>query len=341
MFAGSRSIFIGCATGLIVASLPFSSHAQSVDTALPASLGPQIAAQDLPEASAPQITIAASEIPPALTSQEPVASASAKQTDASQTSPGQTSSSQPASSTQAEPAQADSEELKQKEAEEQLKQEEHQRVLGIMPSFNISYLGAATVSLTAKQKISLAFHSVTDPFAFVLPFVVAGEHEFAHDNIGFPWGIKGLGERAGAAYLDSFDGNMLGNGILPALLHQDPRYYRLGHGSTTHRMLYSLFTNVAARHDNTGKWQPNYSNIGGNIIGGAISNLYYPDTNSGIGLTISNGVVVTAEGALGSIFEEFWPDISRKFLHRDPTHGLDAQGHAADKANQQAPPNAK
>jgi len=269
-------------------------------------------------------------MPAALNPQQP-----APQTSAQQPNPSQASSSQPDSSTQTEPAQADSQELKQKEAEEQIKQEEHQRVLGIMPSFNISYLGAATVSLTGKQKISLAFHSVTDPFAFVLPFVVAGEHELAHDNIGFPWGIKGLGERAGAAYLDSFDGNMLGNGILPALLHQDPRYYRLGHGSTTHRMLYSLFTNVAARHDNTGKWQPNYSNIGGNIIGGALSNLYYPDTNSGIGLTLSNGLVVTAEGAFGSIFEEFWPDISRKFFHRDPTHGLDAQARAADQAKKQ------
>ena len=36
-------------------------------------------------------------------------------------------------------------------------------------------------------------------------------------------------------------------------------------------------------------------------------------------------MIVTAEGAIGSLFQEFWPDISRKLLHRDPTHGLDAQ----------------
>jgi hypothetical protein len=72
--------------------------------------------------------------------------------------------------------------------------------------------------------------------------------------------------------------------------------------------------------------------VGGNIISGAISNLYYPSGNSGIGQTFTNGLVVTAEGGAGSVFQEFWPDISRKFLHKDPTHGLDAQARAADKA---------
>jgi hypothetical protein len=46
---------------------------------------------------------------------------------------------------------------------------------------------------------------------------------------------------------------MLGNALFPALLHQDPRYFRLGYGSKTHRLLYALATNVICRHDNTGK----------------------------------------------------------------------------------------
>ena len=78
-------------------------------------------------------------------------------------------------------------------------------------------------------------------------------------------------------------------------------------------------------YDNTGKWEPSYSNVLGNLAAGGISNLYYPSNNSGVGQTITNGMVVTAEGGIGSIFQEFWPDISRKLFHRDPTHGLDAQ----------------
>lgn len=217
----------------------------------------------------------------------------------------------------------------QQKAEEQLKEEEQQRVLGVVPNFNISYRHDA-VSLTAAQKMRLAFRSAIDPVTFAGAFLVAGYHEALDDDTGFRWGIEGYGRRSGAAYLDAFDGTIIGNGILPAVLHQDPRYFRLGHGTVRHRLLYAIATTFICKHDNTGKWEPNYSNVAGNIVSGAISNLYYPSQNSGVGETISNGLTVTAEGTVGGVFDEFWPDISRKLLHRDPTHGLDNQTVGAD-----------
>lgn len=223
-----------------------------------------------------------------------------------------------------------SEKNQREKAEAQVKEQEQQRVLGVVPSFNVSYRSDA-VSLTGWQKIHLAFRSSVDPVTFGVAFVVAGYREALDDVSGLPWGVKGYGERVGVAYLDTFDGNMIGNGLLPALLHQDPRYFRLGHGSVRHRLLYAASTAFICKHDNTGKWEPNYSNVLGNVASGALSTLYYPDSNSGIGLTLSNGMIQTAEGAFGSIFQEFWPDISRRILHKDPTHGLDAQAHEADQ----------
>ena len=252
-------------------------------------------------------------------------------TPAASATPAQNPGSQQSSSSQTTVPQPGAEKSQHKKAEEQIKEQEKQRVVGIVPSFNVSYRSDA-VSLTAGQKMSLAFRSSIDPVTFAIAFLVAGYHEGMHDDVGFPWGIKGYGERSGAAYLDTFDGDIIGNGILPSILHQDPRYFRLGHGATSHRLLYALATNVICKHDNTGRWEPNYSNVGGNIISGAISNLYYPSSGSGVGRTFTNGMIVTAEGGIGSIFQEFWPDISRKLLHRDPTHGLDAQARAADQA---------
>ncbi len=275
-----------------------------------------IAAVELPEAPQPQFAAEQAQSPqPAAPAQRPAA--------------------QQSSSSQAPAQPSETEKSQHQKAEEQLKEQEKQRVLGIVPSFNISYRSDA-VSLTAAQKIKLAFRSSVDPVTFGAAFLVAGYHEGMHDDVGFPWGAKGYGERSGAAYLDAFDGTMIGNGILPAILHQDPRYFRLGHGTTTHRMLYALMTNVMCKHDNSGKWEPNYSNVTGNIISGAISNLYYPSQNSGIGQTFTNGFIVTAEGGFGSLFQEFWPDISRKFLHKDPTHGLDSQARSVDKAEKEA-----
>lgn len=236
------------------------------------------------------------------------------------------------SSSQSQPSQPTADEKSQREkAQQQIHEQEHQRVLGVIPAFNTTYLSNAA-SLTATQKLSLAFHSAVDPVTFAVALVVAGYHEVGDDDSGFGWGAEGYGKRAGAAYLDAFDGTMLGNGILPALLHQDPRYFRLGHGTTTHRLLYAAASTVMCKSDKTRKWEPNYSNVGGNIIAGGISNLYYPSQNSGWGQTITNGMVVTAEGTLGGVFQEFWPDISRKLLHKDPTHGLDDQARAADAA---------
>lgn len=224
---------------------------------------------------------------------------------------------------------------KQDRAQQQIKEQEKQRVLGVLPSFNVSYRSDA-VSLTRTQKINLAFHSATDPVAFATALLIAGYREANDDDSGFGWGAQGYGKRAGAAYLDTFDGTMLGNGILPALLHQDPRYFRLGYGTTRHRLLYALATSVICKHDNTGKWEPNYSNVIGNIGAGAISNLYYPSDNSGAGQAITNGLTVTAEGTLGALLQEFWPDISRHFFHKDPTHGLDAEARAAHRTGRDA-----
>ncbi len=221
------------------------------------------------------------------------------------------------------------------EAEQQIKQQESQRLLGVLPQFNISYVPNA-VSLTSRQKFSLAFRTLIDPVTIAGAFVVAGIREANDDNPSFRWGPEGYMRRTGATYLDSFDSTIIGKAILPSVLHQDPRYFRLGHGSDTHRFLYALASNVIAKHDSTGRWEPNYSKIGGNFASGALSNLYYPARSAGVEQTFTNGLVVTLEGAVGPIFNEFWPDISRKFLHKDPTHGLDAQPSSSQPATPQS-----
>jgi len=290
------------AAGFALLALPSADLAQQPAVNL-------VAAAELPEAPQPQFALAQPGVEQAAASQE--------------------------SSSSSQPAAQQPEKGQREKADEQLKEQEKQRVVGIVPSFNVSYRADA-ISLTASQKLHLAFRSAVDPMAFASAFVMAGYHE-GMNNIDFQWGAKGYGQRAGVAYLDSFDGTMIGNGILPAILHQDPRYFRLGHGATTHRMLYALMSGVVCKHDNTHKWEPNYSNVLGNLASGGISNLYYPSANSnGVGQTFTTGLVETAEGGFGSLFQEFWPDISRKFLHKDPTRGLDAQTRAADLAAKQA-----
>ena len=204
------------------------------------------------------------------------------------------------------------------------------------PQLNETTSHSDVVSLTASQKLNLAFHSATSPFAFGKPFLVAGYHEALDEDVGFGWGAEGYGKRVGVAYLNSLNSTIIGSGILTSVLHQDPRYFRLGYGTVRYRGLYAVANVFICQHDDTRKWEPNYSNLGGHLIAAAISNAYYPSDETSAGQVLSRGMSSIAWSAVGPVFHEFWPDVSRKILHRDPTHGLDAQARAADQARKQA-----
>jgi hypothetical protein len=200
----------------------------------------------------------------------------------------------------------------QEKAEQQLRQQEKQRIAGVVPNFNVSY-NADAAPLSRKQKLHLAFRTATDPVSFGVAAFDAGLSQAEGDFPGYGGGAQGYAKRFGASYADNFDGTMLGNAIFPILLKQDPRYFRRGEGSFTSRFLYSISTTVWCKNDN-GSHGPNYSNILGNLAAGGISNLYYPASDRGAGLTLERGFTVTAYGAFGGIFNEFWPDIAKKIF---------------------------
>jgi hypothetical protein len=197
---------------------------------------------------------------------------------------------------------------------EELKRLEHQRILGIIPEFNTADLQNAT-RLTPKQKFRLAFRSATDPATIAIAGVVAGLSQWQNSYEGYGQGAAGYFKRFGASYADTFDGTMFGNAIFPTLFHQDPRYFRKGTGTANSRFWYAVLTTVRCRNDD-GNWAPNFSNVLGNLAAGGISNAYYPSSDRGAGLTIERALVVSAEGAIGAIFYEFYPDLQRKFLHK-------------------------
>jgi hypothetical protein len=159
-------------------------------------------------------------------------------------------------------------------AEDQIKDQEKQRVLGLVPNFYVSYVYNA-VKLSSRQKFQLAWKTSVDPVSFALNGVVAGVQQSQNNFSGYGQGTEGYAKRYGAAYADFVSGTFIGSAILPSLLKQDPRYFYKGTGSKGSRILYALANAVICKGDN-GRWQPNYSNIGGNVAASALSTLYYP-----------------------------------------------------------------
>src|SRR5580704_3690327 len=189
------------------------------------------------------------------------------------------------------------------DATEQFKIEETQRIFGIIPNFYTSFEGENSAPLTTKIKFDLAFKVSYDPVTIAGVGLVAGLRQ-AVDSPNYPQGAKGFGERFGVTAADGFTDIMIGGAILPSLLHQDPRYFYQGTGTTRSRLRHAILSAFIAKGDN-GKWQPNYSSVGGDLASGALSNLYFPKSNRGGGLVLSLFALGTAERIGADVAQEF------------------------------------
>jgi hypothetical protein len=192
-------------------------------------------------------------------------------------------------------------------AAEQVKIEERQRAFGFIPNFYVVYDHDA-VPLSAKLKFKLALKASTDPIVFAAAAFTAAIHQ-AGDTPNFGQGAKGYGQRVGALYANGVDNIMIGEAILPSLLHQDPRYFYQGTGSKRSRTFHALANAFICKGDN-GKWELNYSNVGGDLAAGAISNLYYPRANRGTGIVFENALIAAGGRMANGLVQEF---ILRRF----------------------------
>jgi hypothetical protein len=224
-------------------------------------------------------------------------------------------------------------EEQRKKAQEQLEQEEHQRVWAVVATFNTT-ANRDAIPLSPGQKFQLFFKSAMDPWPFLLAAVLAGTNQAQDSFPEYGQGVQGYAKRFGASYGDYFIGNLMGNAVLASLLHEDPRYYQKGTGSYTRRILWAASGTVWCKRDN-GTWGPNYANVVGNLMGTAISNVYYPASDRTVGGTISRGFSVTAQGIIGSEVIEFWPDIVRH--HRRKEAEKLARKYGVPGASQPAP----
>jgi hypothetical protein len=252
---------------------------------------------------------------------------SSQSSDQQEKSPAPVSGAQQATT----PPQGETPEQRKARAAAELKLEEHQRMAGVIPNFNTVNNGKAE-PITPGQKFHLFFKGAFDPYQFVLAGIDAGIGQAENSNPGFNQGFAGYARRYGANYGDNFSGNFFGNAVLPSLLRQDPRYFRLGHGSVLHRTLYSISTSVRTRGDN-GNWQPAYSNLLGNLIGASISNLYYPDGDRGLYPTLRRALSITYQGTIGGLLQEFYPDAVQKYKQHKARKAA-----AAAAADATAPP---
>ncbi len=193
-------------------------------------------------------------------------------------------------------------------AEQELKRETQQRIIGIVPNFYTSFVYDAA-PLDAKQKFKLNAHSVFDPTIFLGVAITAGLEQ---ERNTFPsWGnsdAASYGKRFAAGYGDALLTHTFGYALYPAIFHQDPRYFYLGPtNKMSTRIRHALLNGVLTRGDN-GHQEINFSHLLGSASAGALSSVYHPASDSAGYLAGVNLGVGIGGSALEAIFREFvWP----------------------------------
>ena len=199
------------------------------------------------------------------------------------------------------------------------------RLLGVIPDYQTVDPSDPGTPLTHAQKWSLALKETADPFNVANAFMTAAFSQADNQTPKYGEGGAAYAKRFGAAMGDMATQNLFSAGVLANLLHQDPRYFRLGpQASVIRRIGYSVSRVVITRQD-SGRPAFNASGLGGMVLGIAASNAYYP-SESVHGYVIAERLTTSLTGSvMGNLMSEFLPDIQKKFLgrffHKNSHHG--------------------
>lgn len=191
---------------------------------------------------------------------------------------------------------------------------ESKRLLGIVPNYRSVPSLQNYQPLSPSEKFKTATEDAFDRGNVILAGIAGAEAQATNANRSFGQGAAGFGRYFGAAYGDLFIADYLTEGVFPALLHQDPRYFRKGEGSGWSRLGYAV-RQIFWTHTDSGGAQFNYSVIVGSSAAVAISNAYYADNRTAGDAADRLSVQIGVDMA-GNIIKEFWPDLQRKFRRR-------------------------
>lgn len=186
---------------------------------------------------------------------------------------------------------------------------EDKRIFGVMPNNRTTENSLPFKPITAKRKMTIAYKDSFDWPVYPTAAAFALLYQLENQNPSFGQGMAGYAKRFGTAYGDQMIGNMMTEGIVPSLLHEDPRYFRKGEGTKWSRAGYALKQIIVTRTD-SGHKTFNVAEIGGNAAAVAITNLWYPDTRNASDNLEKLGIQLATD-SFSNILKEFWPDVKR------------------------------
>src|SRR5262249_20360250 len=143
------------------------------------------------------------------------------------------------------------------------------RAYGVLPNNRTAEASTPFEPLTAKGKLTIAAKDSFDGAVYPTAMIFSLVYQAENSNPSFGQGMKGYAKRVGAAFGDQMIGNMMTEGFMPALLHEDPRYFRIGEGSKKKRVWYAA-TRIFVTPNDHDHMTFNFAEWGGNSVATAI-----------------------------------------------------------------------
>ena len=171
--------------------------------------------------------------------------------------------------------------------------------------------GSRICPLTSRKKFRLFVRDTFEPVTIVVAAFDAGIGQAEDTDPTFGQGAAGYGKRFAAAAADRISDQFFHTFVFPVIFRQDPRYYRLGEGTTSVRLKHALMHTLVA-HGDSGKKMFNFSEWMGTIASTSLSNTYHPGNDRGVGPASQRIAISIGTDAGFDVLSEFWPEIVRK-----------------------------
>jgi hypothetical protein len=190
------------------------------------------------------------------------------------------------------------------------------RILGIIPNFRSVSTDVKLPPQTVKEKFLTATDDSFDYSSIFIPALLAAYSMGENATPEFGQGAVGYGRYFWHSALDQTSENYVVEFVVPAVTHEDNRYYTLGRGGFVKRTGYALSRVVITRSDSAHSVF-NFGEVVGAGASAGISSFYYPSRERSFANTATEWGLDIGIDAASFVAKEFWPDINRKLFHSE------------------------
>ena len=166
--------------------------------------------------------------------------------------------------------------------------------------------------LTPGQKMIFALRENIRPITLVPALYAAGYEQLKGSDPKYGSDARAGASKFGAAMARSGSVRFFSDGVFAPAFHQDPRYYRMAHGSIFRRSAYA-FERALVRRGDDGSNEFNSSAVAGRAAAAVLTLAYYPPVSRNSGVVLRTFGVSILTDAGGNWLFEFVPDLGHTF----------------------------